>query len=176
MPASVSISEHALLVSLRAYIVALTGYAQDHVVRGRVNGVPMPSAPFIVVQSLGLEPWRTNVDAWDATHNATLIDAGVQATFQVDCYGPAALDTALILSLALRDTYAQQFFPSGAASMYASSPKQLPFITAEEQYEERWSFDAVLAYNPVVSVPQDYFETIDIGLKPVDVYYPPSGS
>jgi hypothetical protein len=172
-PSTINIVETDLLAALRSFILVSTGFAQDHVIRGRVNGVPMPVGPFVVIASSRVTPWRTNIEYFDAPNNAIDLNAGMQATFQCDCYGAGSMDTAIKLSVALRSAYAQQFFPAGTASMFASDPLQLTFVNSEEQYEERWSFDAVLAYNPTIEVPQDYFASVDIGLKPVDVYYPP---
>jgi hypothetical protein len=171
MSASITITENAILAQLRAMIIALTGYAPENVIRGRANSAPMPTGPFVVVQSLGRMAWRTNIEKWDAPNNAIDLDAGLQVAFQVDAYGPSAADVATMMAVATRSTWSQQY----VSAMYASDPKQLTFINAEEQFEERWSFDAVLAYNPTVAVPQDYFTAVDIGLEPVDVYFPPGG-
>jgi hypothetical protein len=57
--------------------------------------------------------------------------------------------------------------------LYASDARQLQFVTGEAQYMERWGFDAVLQMNPIVSVPQDFADSLTVGLIDVDVVYPP---
>lgn len=54
--------------------------------------------------------------------------------------------------------------------LYASSPHQAPFISGEQQIEIVWIMDCTLHCNPVVTVPQEFFDTNNgITLVGVDV-------
>jgi len=93
----------------------------------------------------------------------------IKMTIQLDVHGPLGGDNAQIISTLLRDTYGvDQFATSGfdVTPLYASDPKQLPFLNGEEQIETRWVVDAVLQCNPVVTIPQQYGQTATVAVQP----------
>jgi hypothetical protein len=98
----------------------------------------------------------------------------IKMTVQLDVHGPSSGDNAQIISTLLRDSYGvDQFATSGfdVTPLYASDPRQLPFENAEQQIEERWSIDAVLQCNPVVTVQQQYGNSLAITLVDVQAAY-----
>ena len=117
------------------------------------------------------------------TAASTTIQAGTvgkaqdtQITVQLDVHGPNAGNNSQIISTLFRDEYAvDQFAASGyaMAPLYVSDPKQMPFINAEQQYEDRWTIDAVLEAIPVVTVAQDFAGAATVSLVDVDVVYAP---
>jgi len=91
----------------------------------------------------------------------------VEVTFQVDVHGPNASDNAQVITTMMRDPYAVAAFAGaldqnnnpivGVTPLYASDPRQVPFINAESQYEYRWVLEACVQANQVVSgVPQQF--------------------
>ena len=48
----------------------------------------------------------------------------------------------------------------------------MPLTDSEQQYEQRWMATAVLQFNPVVTVPQDFANALTINLVDVDERYP----
>jgi hypothetical protein len=50
---------------------------------------------------------------------------------------------------------------------------QAALVNGEEQYEERWIVGANLQYNPVVSTPQQFADTLEATLINVDEAFPP---
>lgn len=93
----------------------------------------------------------------------------IKMTIQLDIHGPLAGDNAQIVSTLLRDTYGvDQFATSGfdVVPLYATDPKQLPFLNGEEQVETRYVVDAVLQCNPVVTIPQQYGNAASVLVQP----------
>lgn len=100
------------------------------------------------------------------TVGSQVIAAGTQmllqptkVTIQLDVHGPNSADNAQIISTTWRDEYAvDQFATSGVdvTPLYASEPQQVPFMNAEQQFENRWTFDVVMQANQVVTVPQQF--------------------
>jgi hypothetical protein len=104
------------------------------------------------------------------------VERSSQISIQIDCYGPTSGDRATVISTLLRDEYAcDQFAASGVdmQPLYASDAKQMPLIDGEQQYEERWTFEAVLQFNPVITTPQQSANALTIDLIEVDRTYPP---
>jgi hypothetical protein len=100
----------------------------------------------------------------------------MKVTMQLDVHGPNSADNATIITTMLRDDYGvQQFKASGfdVTPLYSGDPKQIPFLNGEQQIEQRWVIDAVLQCNPVLTVPQQFASTINVGFREVDSTFPP---
>jgi hypothetical protein len=99
-----------------------------------------------------------------------------KVTIQLDVHGPNSADNTQIISTTWRDEYAvDQFATSGfdVTPLYASEPQQVPFINAEQQFENRWTIDVVMQANQVVTVPQQFASALKAELIEVDATYPP---
>ena len=91
-------------------------------------------------------------------------------TVQLDVHGPASADNTQIITTLFRDEYACTFFSDlqpALQPLYTSDPRQAPFINGEAQVEYRWTVDAVMQANPVVTVPQQFADEVVITLEPV---------
>ena len=97
-----------------------------------------------------------------------------QVTVQLDVHGPASADNAQIISTLLRDEYAVDQFPSGIAPLYCDDPQQIPFVNDQDQYETRWVVRAQLEAEQTVTVPQQFADTLAVGLIDVEEAYPAS--
>lgn len=118
-----------------------------------------------------------NVVEQPMASGATDIMQPTNVVVQIDVHGPNGSDNAQIIATLLRDEYAvEQFATYGVDVMplYADDPKQLPFLNAEQQYEDRWVVEAALQANETVSVSQQFAAALALGLINVDERYPAS--
>lgn len=119
----------------------------------------------------------TNLDKWnpqDVAPTTIDIEQAVQLTMQLDCYGAQSGDWATILSTVLRDEFSiDALKATPIVPLYTDEPRFAPLVDGEEQYERRWIVEAYIQYNPVTSTPQQFADTLDVGLINVDVSYPP---
>lgn len=177
MPANiVDISLDSLYQVLGDFIADVLGLANDHVVQGFPNRVPMPVGPFVLMTNTNLKRLRTNVDTWDTADPAPITmqqEVGTQLEMQLDLYGPASGDWAVILTALLRDEAGCVALAPTVQPLYSDDPVRAPLTNAEEQYEDRWIVRAQLQYNPTVSTPQDFADTLAVDLINVDEAYPP---
>lgn len=101
----------------------------------------------------------------------------VEITVQLDFHGPDGGDNAHRVSTMIRDEYGVDFFTAlnpAIVPFYADDPQQIPFVNAEQQYEDRWILQACLQFNQqVVNIPQQFAEEVVVGLIDVDAVYPP---
>ena len=165
-----SVNENDIFTVLRAFIMTVVGCP---VVRAQVNRVAMPTGDFIALTPKSATPLETNTDTYTATTKT--VERRTQYTIQIDCYGTLASDRAQTIATLLRDSYAaDQFAASGydVTPLYAGDAQQMPLIDGEEQYEERWTFDAVLQVNPLITLPEETANTLTVGIIPADVVYP----
>jgi hypothetical protein len=166
-----SITETNLMTALRGFILSVV---DCEVIRTQVNRVAMPVGDFIALTALSGIPLSTNVTTY--TSSTKSIERPTQWTVQIDCYGALANERAATISMLLRDNYACASFTTSGYDiqpLYADNAQQMPLIDGESQYLERWFFNAVLQYNPVITVNQDTANAIDVGLVSVDVVFKP---
>ena len=101
----------------------------------------------------------------------------IDFTIQLDVHGPSSADNAHIASTMLRDEYAVNAFASygrDVVPLYAEDPLQVPFVNDQNQYENRWVVQSHLQVNATVDdIPQQFFESVVVGLIDVDAKYPP---
>lgn len=159
-------------------------FAEPLVGGHQIFGVDMVAGTEIVSQTSGtpggIGVYRVNKSQ---VFPSSLIAAGVanltqatQTVLQVDVHGPNSADNATIITTAFRDEVAADFFASmsGAISpLYADDPKQLPFLNAEQQWEDRWVVEANIEVDYTVTFPQQFFTNVIANLINVDVVYPP---
>lgn len=82
---------------------------------------------------------------------------------QCDVHGPNSGDNVQRISALWYDGYTVfQFAELGVniAPLYADDPKQIPFINAEEQYENRWCISLHAQLNPIVAVTQQFADQL----------------
>jgi hypothetical protein len=175
MTATITVTEDDLVDALGAFADTLVDCA---VVRGLVNRVSPPKGEYVTIMPIGMVGLSTVTTAYSdpaPTMGTRTLTRATQWAAQVDCYGAKAQDRALMLSIALRSPYGCEVFAEGgiAQPLFTGEPKQLPFITGEDQYMERWAFDAVLQFNPSVVLPQQFAEALHINLVEVDTKFPP---
>jgi hypothetical protein len=168
MTATVSITESQIFTALRTVLLSWLPESTE-IVRGQQNRVPEPtSADFIVMLPVTRTALATNlVEYQDASATNT---QSVQVDIQLDIHGPNSPDnTQVILTLFRTEAGVEAFEATGygVTPLYASDPRQLPFIDGEEQFEDRWTFDLSFQVDFAVTTPQDFATSLgSIALNP----------
>ena len=176
MSASVSITDTNILTALRNFLVAYlpSGVA---VIRAEINRVAEPSGTdFVVMTPTMRTRLQTNVDTYaSASQGAelTLLNSlqAMQVTVQLDVHGPSSDANAQVVSTLLRDYVACSFFAASGfdiTPLYAGDPHQTPFLNGENQFEFRWTVEAVLQVNAVVTIGQQFADTLTTTIYEVD--------
>ncbi|WP_048996427.1 phage neck terminator protein [Burkholderia multivorans] len=173
--ATISITESNVLTALRTFILPLVSC---EVIKGLVNRAAMPAGDFVAMTPVMAPPLATNVSTYSDVPGAGAQNVKRSTRFdvQIDCYGATSAENAAIISTLLRSEYACQSFKASGFDvqpLYADDPKQMPIVDDSDQWLERWTFSAVLQYNPVVTVPQDFAATLNVNLVNVDASYKP---
>ena len=176
MPATIDLTEQAVFIGLRAFVLDVLAVGPTNVIKGQANRVPMPAGPnFVILTPTGRAQLATTVRTYEPsddpapavgqrdTQRQTRLD------IQIDVYGPAAAENVQILSTLLRDMYGCDFLrPHRVQPLYCGDPKQLPLVTGEQQYLARWMLGATLQFNPTVSTSQQFADIVDVTLVEAD--------
>lgn len=180
-------TESQVFTALRSFLLGLgLAYSSPQatpveVIKGQANRVSQPRVgDFVVMTPLRRERIETNVDAYADLFPLAGVGSATQATHvvvQLDVHGPNGGDNAQVIATMLRDPYgADAFAASGfdVTPLYADDPRQVPFINAEEQYEDRWIVDAHMQANEVVTgVPVQFAAALAVELVEVEATFPP---
>lgn len=110
------------------------------------------------------------------------LEQGAQIDVQLDFHTKpsdfSAADLAQTVSTTLRDEWGVEQFASqnpnyGVSPLHADDPVQRPFINEAQQYEWRWVVEAMLQADQVVSVPQQFADSVNVELVSVDAEFAP---
>lgn len=180
MPLTITPTQDQIQVVLRNFLLGILPSGVE-VFQGQDNRVPEPQGEdFVVMTAIRRERIETNVDIYNdvlPSGNNTYTQ-NTKIIMQLDVHGPNSSDNAQIISTMFRDPYAVDAFNGSGfviAPLYADDPRQTPFINAEEQYEYRWTVEAEIQANQVISgVPQQFAAQLGpVNLIDVDATYPP---
>ena len=190
--AVISISETNIFTVVKALIDSLglnnppvnpPAPTAAQVIRAPVNRAPTPPIGFIALTPGKQKRLSTNVNSYQVPQAGVLAPGTIgqmmptEWTIQVDCYGPAAGDWAAIIKNIWRSEYAVDFMSLGnsgfdLAPLYAEDAMQMPLVSGEDQYEERWTFPVALQSNPIVTLVQQFPNVIGpVNLVNVDRTY-----
>lgn len=175
--ATVDVPLDSVYQTVGNFIVATLGLAAGQLVQGYPNRVAMPVVgPFVEMHISVARRLNTNIDTWDETNPAPITmqqEQHVQLALQLSLYGPQSGDWAAILSTLLRDDVACQAFGDTCQPLYADDPIRAPLTDEERQYEDKWIVTGQLQYNPIVSTPSQFADTLALDLINVFEAYPP---
>lgn len=156
----------ALFIKLRAFLLTVVPSGTE-VVRGINNRVPQPAGNHIVITPLFERRLRTNVTTYDDDGSAggfKNLEQGTECHVQFDYYGALAADWSAMVSTVFRDEYGVAALAPDCSPLYIDDARQMALVTGEQQYLQRFTSTAVLQYNPVTSVPQQFADEASVTL------------
>ncbi len=177
MPFSIAPTQANIQKSLRNFLIDILVIDPQDIIAAQVNRVPEPNgADFIVFTPLRYERLETDIETFDGLSSLLNFRQPTKVTMQLDIHGPNSAENASLVSTLFRSSLAVDLFEGyglGVVPFYADDPKQLPFINAEQQYENRWVVEAAMQFNAQTSnIDQQSATTLDVGIISVDAEYP----
>lgn len=95
-------------------------------------------------------------------------------TVQLDVYGPNSFANAKIVEGTFFSDVATTFFSAEGYPvqvLYCSEMRQVPLITGEEQYQQRWSMDAMLEIDPTIGTSIQFADQVQVSVVEAAVDY-----
>lgn len=170
MSATIDITEDAVMTALRAFLLAMLP-ADTQVVAGQQNHVPLPQGRVVVITPLMHVAMDVPTTAYDRKDDRIGKRQSLDWRVQLDIYGEDAADMAAMLATVLRsdvsfDWLAEQKYV--IRPLYAEDPRNMAFINDAMNYEARWMLEVHLQANPTTTLPQQFAESLHVGLIEVD--------
>lgn len=141
----------------------------------------------------GAGTYALNTAQPSTTVGSTILQAGyeqymkpTQVDVQVDVHGPLSADNAEIIATLFRSSFGVEAFAAEGAAiginfavgisaigavdvvpLYVEDPRQMPFLNAEQQYEERWIVEVHMQANIAVRVPRQFASALSLSVNRV---------
>jgi len=96
-------------------------------------------------------------------------------TIQVDIHGPSSSEKSIIAEGLFRSGWGFDNIKASGydiSPLYCSEPRQIVFNNAEQQNEKRWSIDFSFQVNPIITIPQQFADSLEVEIVEVDTTYP----
>ncbi|MDV2874481.1 LIC_12616 family protein [Phytobacter diazotrophicus] len=171
MTATVDYTVDNIIDTLADFIEPLCGTCQQ----AQANRAPMLKGQFCIITPLRFIRMSTteNIkqDTGIPSTSAMSYTEVRRADLQIDIYGDGAGDRANILETIFRSGYAWEAIKALDARLsplYSSDAIQAPMINAEDQWQERYTLTLSLQADITVTLPQDYFETVEFTTEQAD--------
>jgi hypothetical protein len=171
-----TVSEDLLFITQVSFGTVLVGAV--------VFGLHLIGYPTIVSQMSGtpggigiyeLSSDQGTISQQKMASGAEYLKQPTQVDVQIDAHGDLGGDYIQIASTLFRDERGTTDFKRSGfdvVPLYMDDPRQLPFSNEGIQVENRWIAVASMQANMVVSVPQEFADTLVVGLIDVDSKYP----
>ncbi len=104
---------------------------------------------------------------------AVNFDQPTEVVTQIEVHGPSSGDNAQIVQQLFRSDFATTAMAgTGITPLFCEVPRQMPFITAADQYETRWIIDAHFDCAPIISIPQEFAGAATVNVISVTATFP----
>jgi len=140
-----------------------TGVASNTTITTQLSGAPGGTGTYTV------SPSQTAASGTMSAGSESFLQP-TEITYQLDVHGPNSADNAQVVTTLFRDQFGIDVFAASGfdvAPLHADDPRQVPFINAESQYENRWIVEAHLQANQVVSLPLQFADAANVTLQEV---------
>ena len=162
-----TITQEDAFTAIKGFLdTVLTGC---EVVQGQDNRVPMPTSPnFVVMTAVNRAQLAQTTHDYRPDDDEQDIARSTSLTFQIDVYGDAAADNAQVITTLMRDAYGVDLMSaSGVHPLYCGDPQQMPLLTGEQQYLQRWTIGCVVQANLGVTVTTQFADSLVTTLQEV---------
>jgi len=155
MAMAIAPTHSQMFKTLREFLLTIVPNGCE-VIKFQNNRVVEPAGSFVMMSPLRMTRLSTNLDTDLGV--TTDITQSMQVDVQLDFHAPdtdTPADLATVTSTLLRSWVSVKSFAASGydiTPLYASDPRQMPFVNAEQQYETRWVVDASLQVNAKTNV------------------------
>lgn len=173
MSATIDIKQDDIATALRAFLLH-TLPDGTQVVAGQQNHVPLPQGPVVVITPLMQTAMDVPVTVYDRNKGSAGKQQAKDWRVQLDIYGDNAADMAAMLATVFRadvpfDWLAEHGY--AVRPLYAEDPRNMAFVNDAMNYEARWMLEVHLQANPITALPQQFAQSLHVGLVEVDTKF-----
>jgi len=153
--------------SISDFLWVATGTNSDtlQIVRGYGNYVPQPQKEFIVLTELSVTDICFTLTQWDDTNQQNTYTAFFIINVQIDLIGPDSGEWQSQIRGLWRTEVCTNSFPDhNIRPLYLKNAHMNPIMQSSKQNETRWTFDAAIQYNAVITIPAQSANTLSVNI------------
>lgn len=146
--------------------------AGTYILQGQQNQTPQPIGLNCTMLMITRRRLATNDWSYDRTAQTRTISEPTELAVQANIFGTGSGDAVHRVHSLWRDMYTTEYMANVGdylAPLYATDPRQLGFVTAENQYSDGWSVDLHMQVNFLVTTPQQFASTVTVPVVVADI-------
>lgn len=157
--ATVNLDYQEIYADVRAFLLGLIPEGEDQIVQSLSNISTLPHDA-VLMNILFDRELDVAVHNYDKEKGLAYVQKSIMVTMQLDFYGQEAQKRSRIVANFWRDTY-------GFDNLNVCKPvdvkdyRHMPYVNESNQYEDRYSLDLTLQYNPEVTHSQEFVTDIE---------------
>lgn len=148
---------------VRAYLLGLFSCPPETLIQGYQNGSPLPENA-VVMTILFEHSFDVSSNYYDLINEITTVQQSVEVTMQLDFYGVEASTRSRMVSNLWKNPYTTVRL-TNCQPLYSKDPRRTVLVNEKSIYEDRWSVDVLLQYNPEFEYDQTYLDMPTITLN-----------
>lgn len=157
-----TVTHEDIYKEVRAYLLGLFSCPPETVIEGYQNDSPLPENA-VVMTILFEAAFDVSSNYYDEINEIATVQQSVEATMQIDFYGAEASSRARKISNLWKNHYSTARF-TVCQPLYSKDPRRMVLVNEKSIYEDRWSVDVLLQYNPEFEYDQTYLDLPTITL------------
>lgn len=142
-----------------------------YILQGQQNQTPQPIGLNATMQLISRKRIATNNWTYDTKSGTRTVIEQTQVTVQVNVFGSQSGNAVHQVHALWRDFYTTDFMRNEGSficPLYATDPRQMGFVTKEDQYEDGWSVDLHMQVNFEITTPQQFADTVTVPIVEAD--------
>ncbi len=148
-----TVNHDDIYTEVRAYLLGLFSCDPETVIHGyQEEGLPQNAIVMTILFEHSLD---VSANYYDPLLDKTTVQQSVEITMQLDFYGDEAGSRARKLSTLWKNHYTTAALTK-CQPLYSKDPQRMPIVNEQSNYEDRWSVDVLLQYNPEFEHDQAY--------------------
>lgn len=156
------ITHRDIYIDVRNYLISLLEAEPKQVIQGYQNNSPLP-LDAIVMAITSESEIDTPATYTDEENGKLIVQQSREVVVQVDFFGKKAQERCQKVSIIWKNYYTTEALKC-CQPLYAREPRRLPILNEQAMYEDRWTIELVLQYNPEVAHEQIYLGMPEISI------------
>lgn len=140
------------------------------ILQGQQNQTPQPLGLYCTMTIITRRRLATN--SWYYTETSRIVTEPTEIAVQISIFGTGSGDAVHRVHSMWRDFFTTDYMRVNQcclSPMFSMDPRQLGFVTAEDQYADGWSVDLHMQVNFQITTPQQFADTVSVPLQAADL-------
>lgn len=177
-----NLTEQTILDAVRSFIMFCCPTVEKrHIIFGDTNNITLPKCndDIFIVTPISQTRRGTDITEYPEGEDCVYIKEYVNCQVEIDAYSRSqfdAQDRIQTIETVYRSQFGVEFFKNHSIDcQHCEASRNVTSTLDSNQYVSRWLLDLELGFWKIVSIPQEFFDSVSLdGIVNVDVRFPPN--